>query len=281
MPVCGDKFALKLETASPRHSYVEHQASRTIRRIGLEKIGNRRKLSGIQADCPQQSRDRVAKFGIIIDNQDTGICLTHSRYPALGKRILAYSGIILRTIYRDEQNLLPERIAGRLNHRLGTPTLRYWGMSETLRCMQREALPRWPAEVPEAAMLNRTLISIVDDDQPYRESMRKLIMLLGYTVEAFPSAADFLASRALPETACLVTDVNMPGMTGVELHRHLVDAGYAIPTILVTAYPDEVVRDQALKDGVVCYLSKPVDDDDLERCLRSALQPGTPIEDNS
>ncbi|BAL08602.1 hypothetical protein BJA01nite_38230 [Bradyrhizobium japonicum] len=89
LPVCGDKFALKIETASPRHSYVEHQASRTIRRIGLEKIGNRRKLSGIQADCPQQSRDRIAKFGIIIDNQDTGICLTHSRYPALGKRILA------------------------------------------------------------------------------------------------------------------------------------------------------------------------------------------------
>ncbi|WP_354269497.1 response regulator transcription factor [Bradyrhizobium japonicum] len=130
-------------------------------------------------------------------------------------------------------------------------------------------------------MLHRTLISVVDDDQPHRESMRKLIMLLGYSVEAFSSAADFLASRALPETACLVTDVNMPGMTGVELHRRLVDAGYAIPTILVTAYPDEVVRDQALKDGVVCYLSKPVDDDILERCVRSALRSGTPIEDNS
>ena len=130
-------------------------------------------------------------------------------------------------------------------------------------------------------MLNRTLISIVDDDQPYRESIRKLIMLLGYTVEAFPSAADFLASRVVPETTCLIADVHMPGMTGVELHRHLVDAGHAIPTILVTAYPDEVVRDQALKDGVVCYLSKPVDDNYLERCLRSALQPGAPIEDNS
>jgi FixJ family two-component response regulator len=130
-------------------------------------------------------------------------------------------------------------------------------------------------------MLNRTLISIVDDDQPYRESMRKLIMLLGYTVEAFPSAADFLRSRVLPETACVVTDVNMPGLTGVELHRHLVDAGYAIPTILVTAYPDEVVRDQAIKSGVVCYLSKPVDDYDLERCLRLALQPDAPIEENS
>ena len=130
-------------------------------------------------------------------------------------------------------------------------------------------------------MLNRTLISIVDDDQLYRESVRKLVVLMGYTVEAFPSAADFLASRFLPETTCLITDVHMPGMTGIELHRHLVDAGYAIPTILVTAYPDEIVRDRALRDGVVCYLSKPVDDNHLERCLRSALRPGTPIEGNS
>ena len=133
----------------------------------------------------------------------------------------------------------------------------------------------------EDAMLNPALISIVDDDQPFRESMRKLVMMLGYTVEAFPSAADFLASRLLSETACLVADVHMPGMTGVELHRRLVERGYFIPTILITAYPDDVIRDRALKDGVVCYLSKPVDDDHLERCLHSALQPGTPIEDKS
>jgi FixJ family two-component response regulator len=126
-------------------------------------------------------------------------------------------------------------------------------------------------------MLPLTLVSIVDDNQPFRESLRKLLVSFGYTVEAFPSAADFLVSRLLPETVCLVADVHMPGMTGVELHRHLVDTGHAIPTILVTAYPDEVVRDQALKDGVVCYLSKPLDDDDLERCLRSALQPGASI----
>ena len=121
-------------------------------------------------------------------------------------------------------------------------------------------------------MSNRTLISIVDDDQPFRESMRKLVTLLGYAVEEFPSAADFLASRVVPETACLVADIHMPGMTGIELYGHLVKMGYTIPTILVTAYPDEVVRDRALKDGVVCYLSKPVDDEDLERCLRSALK---------
>jgi FixJ family two-component response regulator len=130
-------------------------------------------------------------------------------------------------------------------------------------------------------MLNRTLISIVDDDQPFRESMRTLVMLLGYPVEAFPSATDFLASSLLPETACLVADVHMPGMTGVELHRRLVKLGYAIPTILITAYPEQAVRDRALRDGVVGYLSKPVDDRDLERCLRSALKPGNPIEENS
>ena len=109
--------------------------------------------------------------------------------------------------------------------------------------------------------------------------MTKLVKLLGYTVEAFPSAADFLVSPSLAQIACLVTDIHMPGMTGVELHRHLVETGYAIPTILVTAYPDDVVRDRALKDGVVCYLSKPVDDDHLERCLRSALKRRPPVLD--
>jgi FixJ family two-component response regulator len=138
-----------------------------------------------------------------------------------------------------------------------------------------------PRKLLEAAMVTRTLISVVEDDQPFRESMITLMTTLGYTVEAFPSAADFLASPLLTATACLVTDVQMPGMTGLELHRHLVDAGYVIPTILVTAYPDEVVRSRAFKDGVVCYLDKPVDDDHLERCLRCALQSGRPPEENS
>ena len=130
-------------------------------------------------------------------------------------------------------------------------------------------------------MTKRTLISVVEDDQPFRESMRKLMLSLGYTVEAFASASDFLASPLLPATGCLVTDVQMPGMSGVELHRHLMDTGYAIPTILVTAYPDEKTRNRALKDGVVGYLSKPVDDDHLERCLRSALRSGNPPDEDS
>ena len=104
---------------------------------------------------------------------------------------------------------------------------------------------------------------------------------LGYTVEAFPSAADFLASPFLRTTACLVSDVHMPGMTGIELHRHLVAMGHRIPTILVTAYPDEIARKRAFKDGVVCYVSKPVDDEHLERCLRSALETGKPHEEKS
>ena len=130
-------------------------------------------------------------------------------------------------------------------------------------------------------MAQSRLISIVEDDEPFRESMRKLMTVLGYTVEVFPSARDFLASPLLAATACLVSDVQMPGMSGVELHKHLVKAGHVIPTILVTAYPDEMTRNRALMDGVVCYLAKPVDDDHLERCLRSALDSGKPHEESS
>ena len=127
-------------------------------------------------------------------------------------------------------------------------------------------------------MPNHKLISLIEDDEPFRESMQKLIRALGYSVEAFSSAAKFLGSSVLAKTDCLVSDVNMPGMSGLELHRHLVDAGYAIPTILITAYPDEVDRSRAVNNGVLCYLCKPVDDYQLERCLRSALNGSKPHE---
>ena len=130
-------------------------------------------------------------------------------------------------------------------------------------------------------MPNPSLVSVVEDDQFFRESMRRLMRSLGYSVEAFPSAADFLASPRLVETACLIADVHMPAMTGLELHRRLIDAGYAIPTILVTAYPDDDLRARALNDGVVCYLRKPIDEKHLMRCLRAALQSGEPLEENS
>ena len=104
---------------------------------------------------------------------------------------------------------------------------------------------------------------------------------LGYTAESFTSAADFLASPRLAETACLIADVHMPAMNGIELYRHLIDVRHAIPTILVTAYPDDADRARALSNGVICYLRKPVDEQDLKRCLRTALTSGETPEENS
>ena len=120
-------------------------------------------------------------------------------------------------------------------------------------------------------MPKRSLVSVVEDDQFFRESMKRLMRSLGYKVEVFASAADFLASPRLGETSCLIADVNMPVMTGVELYRHLADSGREIPTILVTAYADDEVRSRALKDGIICYLRKPVDEKYLKRCLLAAL----------
>jgi FixJ family two-component response regulator len=130
-------------------------------------------------------------------------------------------------------------------------------------------------------MSKAPLIAIVDDDEFFRGSMRRLMQSLGFTVEAFPSAAVFLASRRLDNTTCLIADIQMPGMTGVELNARLIEAGHKIPTILVTAYPDEVTRARALKDGVVCYLRKPFDDGDLMDCIRKAVEGGKPPAEDS
>jgi FixJ family two-component response regulator len=130
-------------------------------------------------------------------------------------------------------------------------------------------------------MQKAPLISVVEDDQFFRESMRRLMRSQNYTVEVFSSAADFLASPHLTETACLIADVHMPAITGIELYKRLINAGHAIPTILVTAYPNDVDRARVLKDGVVCYLRKPVDDEHLIGCLRSALDSGELPKENS
>src|SRR5215469_10391802 len=102
-----------------------------------------------------------------------------------------------------------------------------------------------------------------------REAMRGLMKSLGYRAQTFVSAEEFLNSRQVARTSCLIADVQMRGMTGLELHQHLMAAGKTIPTILVTAYPDATVRKRALEDGVVCYLSKPFDENDLFACIRS------------
>ena len=129
--------------------------------------------------------------------------------------------------------------------------------------------------------MKKVLFSVVDDDRFFRESMCRLMRSLGYTVDVFSSAAEFLASPRLAETACLITDIHMPAMTGLELYRRLIDTGHTIPTILVTAFPNDVDRARAQNDGVLCYLRKPVDEQHLTRCVRDALRSADSLEEDS
>ena len=117
----------------------------------------------------------------------------------------------------------------------------------------------------------KPLISIVDDDESMREAIKGLMRSLGYRVEAVASAQEFLSSRNGRRAACVIADMQMPGMTGLELHQRLLASGKPIPTILITAYPDNGVRQRALAAGVIGYLSKPFEQDDLLACIHSAL----------
>jgi len=125
--------------------------------------------------------------------------------------------------------------------------------------------------VLEAVLFDQYQISVVDDDQSFRDSMRRLLKSLDYAVAVFPSAAEFLASPELAATSCLVADVQMPAMTGVELYEYLIETGQAIPTILVTGFPNDGVRERMLTLGVECYLPKPLEEAVLIDCLRSAV----------
>lgn len=120
----------------------------------------------------------------------------------------------------------------------------------------------------------RARIAIVDDDESVREAITGLLRSLGLSVDAFPSAIEFLSFPAIKDISCLIADIHMPRMTGVELHRRLGELGYAVPTILITAYPDDAVRARALADGVICYLGKPFDDNALIACVNSILDQG-------
>jgi FixJ family two-component response regulator len=117
------------------------------------------------------------------------------------------------------------------------------------------------------------MISIVDDDISVRESIRDLIESLGYEVAAFESADRFLEAACLPETSCLITDLQMPGLSGLDLQSRLIVDGQYIPVIFVTAVPDEKFRIRAMRAGAVGFLSKPFDESSLISCLGSALSP--------
>jgi FixJ family two-component response regulator len=117
----------------------------------------------------------------------------------------------------------------------------------------------------------RPLVAIVDDDESIRETTKDLLESAGLAAATFASAALLLNSRRLNSISCLVTDVRMPQMSGLELHQHLVASNHAIPTILITAYPDDRVRAQALKAKVVCCLAKPFAAEELLACIRRAM----------
>ena len=120
-------------------------------------------------------------------------------------------------------------------------------------------------------MAKNAMISIVDDDKSVREAATMLVRSLGYATATFASAEEFLESGRLRDTACLITDVQMPGMSGVDLQSHLTANGHRTPVIFVTAYPEESVRARALDAGAFGFLGKPFSEESLIACLDRAL----------
>jgi FixJ family two-component response regulator len=124
-------------------------------------------------------------------------------------------------------------------------------------------------------MRSAPLISIVDDDESMREATKGLVRSLGYEAATFSSAEEFLQSDSVDTTSCLITDVQMPGLSGIDLQRWLMDRGNRMPTIFITAFPEEQSRARAMQAGAIGFLGKPFSEESLVRCLDSALgRPG-------
>ena len=120
-------------------------------------------------------------------------------------------------------------------------------------------------------MLQRPLVAIVDDDDSIRSATENLLEAAGYSTTTFSSAEGLMSSERRNDVSCVVTDMRMPGMTGLELFEALVSSGRAIPTVLITAYPDEQTRLRARHAGILCYLSKPFSPEELCACVDAAL----------
>jgi FixJ family two-component response regulator len=116
------------------------------------------------------------------------------------------------------------------------------------------------------------LVAIIDDQESVRATTDSLVRSLGYIVRTFASAEEFLQSDRLDDFSCVMTDVQMPGMSGVQLQDYLRNQGYRAPFIFFTAFPDEKTRAHAVAAGAVCYLTKPFDGDRLVQCLQAALE---------
>jgi FixJ family two-component response regulator len=116
------------------------------------------------------------------------------------------------------------------------------------------------------------VISIVDDDASVRVATNRLVRSLGYVAHTFASADEFLRSPQANESSCVIADVQMPGMSGVELQRRLVSQGHGLPIIFMTAFPDERIKARVLEAGAVCFLTKPFDGSTLIKYLDAALK---------
>ncbi|WP_183239028.1 response regulator transcription factor [Bradyrhizobium sp. cir1] len=116
-----------------------------------------------------------------------------------------------------------------------------------------------------------SIISVIDDDPSVRLATNNLLTSRGYTVYTFGSAHEFLQSAELETSSCVITDVQMSAMSGVELLTHIRGLGRITPFIFMTAFPDEAVRDRALKAGAICFLAKPFSTRALIECLETAL----------
>ena len=116
------------------------------------------------------------------------------------------------------------------------------------------------------------LVAIVDDDHSMRNALQGLLKAVGVPSQAFASAEEFLKSGQQHKTACLIADIRMPGMSGLELQAHLNAEHCRIPTIFITAHGDTKMRMQALRAGAVEFLSKPFDDEVLLESVRAALE---------
>jgi FixJ family two-component response regulator len=125
----------------------------------------------------------------------------------------------------------------------------------------------------EVVRLQKThRVSIVDDDQSVREATRCLLRSLGYAATTYASAEEFLAGPGSAQSDCLITDVHMPGLSGVELQQRLRALGINLPVIFITAYPNARTRAQVLEAGALAYLSKPYSEDKLIDCLETAMR---------
>lgn len=115
------------------------------------------------------------------------------------------------------------------------------------------------------------VIAIVDDEESVRVAIDSLVRSLGYQSCIFPSAEAFLASEQLSTSACLITDVQMPGMDGLELQRVIVKSGRQLPIILMTAFPEASIKARAESEGASSFLSKPFDGQTMINCIERAL----------